>query len=375
MRADSERIPAHLLERHRHRTLNTLHTWLLASGSLLLLAVTAFIFAGVAGVVLALVFGGLTISMVRKAGPKMVLSMYKAEAVAPHHFPEGHRLLAELARRAGLPVAPKLYVVPSRTLNAFAVGGRDDSAIAVTDGLIRALSLREFAGVMAHEVSHIAHGDLKVMAFADMVARYTSFMSTVGIFTLFFNVLFAAGGYAVQVPWLAVLILVFSPTIGGLLQLALSRTREFDADLGAALLTGDPDGLASALVKLETAQRRTWEAMMLPGARIPDPSLLRTHPPTRERVARLMAIKERRDDLPSLVAARQPVRARTAVPTVPRRFGSRADADISRLASFIEADGVAPLEIGDALRPSRPEGLSEPDGRPRIRIRRGGVWW
>ena len=87
------------------------------------------------------------------------------------------------------------------------------------------------------------------------------------------------------------LVLIAAPTVGGLLQMALSRTREFDADLGAAMLTGDPDGLASALRKLERAHGKLWEGLMLPGGRIPDPSVLRTHPHTEERVARLMALK------------------------------------------------------------------------------------
>ena len=129
------------------------------------------------------------------------------------------------------------------------------------------------------------------MAFADMVSRFTSFMSTVGLISLVLNLLGFAGGYGAQVPWLAVLVLLAAPTVGGLLQMALSRTREFDADLEAAMLTGDPDGLASALTKLERAQSRLWEGLVLPGGRIPDPSILRSHPATADRVARLMALK------------------------------------------------------------------------------------
>ncbi len=98
----------------------------------------------------------------------------------------------------------------------------------------------------------------------------------------------ARGG---SVPWLAVAVLLAAPTVGGLLQMALSRTREFDADLGAAMLTGDPDGLASALVKLERMQGRRWESMVLPGGRTPDPSVLRTHPLTADRIARLNQLK------------------------------------------------------------------------------------
>jgi heat shock protein HtpX len=361
-----------------HRTLNLLHTWLLAAGSLGLLAVTAYVFAGGTGVVMALVFGALSVALVSRLSPKMVLSMYQAEPVSRRRFPEGLAILEELAQRAGLPAVPKLHVVPSHMLNAFAVGRREDSAIAITDGLIRSLTLRELAGVLAHEVSHIAHEDLRVMAFADMVSRYTSFMSTFGILTLFLNIGFMAGGYEVQIPWLAVLILVLSPTIGGLLQMALSRTREFDADLGAAMLTGDPDGLASALVKLETAQRRHWEAMMLPGGRIPDPSLLRSHPPTDQRVARLMSLK-RREDTPlgdSPAVNRRAATAGPSVPVIPGRFGRRRQEELRRLAEMLERAGIRPIHEGaTGERPAGRDGLCQPERGPRFRIRRGGVWW
>ena len=285
-------IPAiRLLAHHRNRAINTLHTWLLGAGSLLLLAVTAWAFGGAAGILYAVVFGAVSMLVVRRISPQMVLTMYKAKRVGEAEFPTGVRIVEELARRAALPAVPALYVIPSKMMNAFAVGRRDDAAIAVTDALARQLSARELAGVLAHEISHIAHEDVKVMALADMVSRFTSLMSTVGLLSLVLNLLGFAGGYAAQVPWLAVLVLLAAPTVGGLLQMALSRTREFDADLGAAMLTGDPDGLASALTRLEKAQGRIWESMMLPGGRIPDPSILRTHPLTAERVARLMALK------------------------------------------------------------------------------------
>lgn len=312
-----------IFARRRNRFMNTLHTWLLAGGSLLLLGVTAWTFGGVTGIVYAVIFGGISMWLVRRVSPQMVLAMYKAQPVSEADFPVGVAMVAELSRRAELLVVPQLYVIPSNMLNAFAVGRRDNAVIAVTDALARTLTQREFAGVLAHEISHIAHEDVRVMAFADMVARFTSFMSTVGLISLFLNLLGFASGYEAQVPWLGVLVMLSAPTIGGLLQLALSRTREFDADLGAAILTGDPDGLASALKKLERAQGRLWEGIVLPGGRVPNPSVLRTHPLTAERVARLSALKgaaeHARDD-----AARPPtVRPRPSlVPRVPPSGGT-----------------------------------------------------
>lgn len=368
MEHDPSAAPSALVEQRRHRALNTAHTWLLAGGSLALLAVTAWIFAGPLGIAGAIVFGALTLAAVRRISPQMVLTMYKAQPVSRTSFPAGVAIVEELGQRAGLPVPPKLYVVPSRMMNAFAVGRRDESAIAITDALAQRLSARELAGVLAHEVSHIAHEDVKVMALADMVSRYTSVMSTVGILSLFLNLGGMAGGYGEPVPWLAVLALVLAPTIGGLLQLALSRTREFDADLGAAMLTGDPDGLASALMKLERAQSGMWESLVLPGGRSPDPSILRSHPPTRDRVDRLMAFRDSDGQVP-LAPPPGPrvVRRPSLVPRIPMppRTGLGAQ-------SLMLAQDDAP-EPEDA--PACEAPLCVDEGGPRIRLRRGGAWW
>ncbi|MGF7007756.1 zinc metalloprotease HtpX [Aminobacter sp. BE322] len=356
-----------LLEHRRNRALNTLQTWLLGGGSLLLLAVTAWAFGGGTGILYAVVFGAVSMWAVRRISPQMVLSMYKARQVIPADFPAGFRIVEELARRAELPAVPKLYVIPSKMMNAFAVGRRDDAAIAVTDALARNLTPRELAGVLAHEISHIAHEDVKVMAFADMVSRFTSFMSTVGLVSLFFNLAGFAGGFRAQVPWLAVLVLLAAPTIGGLLQMALSRTREFDADLGAVTLTGDPDGLASALTKLERTQGRVWENILLPSGRIPDPSILRTHPLTADRVARLRALKS------ADIAAEAGDLPRTRRPSMVPRIRAHPGTYLPHGArGFINA---ANSDFADDTRPACGGPLNPPDGGPRIRVTRGGVWW
>ena len=363
-----------LFARRRNSTINTAHTWLLVAGSLALLAVTAWAFGGAAGIVYALAFGGISMWLVRRISPQMVLSMYNARAVSAAEFPVGVRIVAELAHRAGLTAVPKLYVIPSKLMNAFAVGRRDDSVIAITDALARTLTPRELAGVLAHEISHVAHEDIKVMALADMVSRFTSLMSTVGIISLFLNIgSYASGGTGGSVPWLAVAVLLASPTVGGMLQLALSRTREFDADLGAAALTGDPDGLASALTKLERMQGRRWE-IILPGGRTPDPSVLRTHPLTADRIARLSQLKTAADSIadtalvgPEIV--RQLPRRNSPVPKIrpTQHYG------LFGLLPFVD-DGSLPDAAGrDGPASDRP--LNPPQGEPRIHFRRGAVWW
>jgi heat shock protein HtpX len=156
---------------------------------------------------------------------------------------------------------------------------------------------------------------------ADVLNRITSFLSTLGLLGV--PLVFGTG---FQAPLFGLLLMIFAPTIGGLLQLGLSRAREYDADLDGASLTGDPEGLASALQFLEEKQGAKWESMMLPGSRLPHPSLLRTHPRTEERIARLQALKlDHRDQIVVKSDTQQP---RTSlVPPVARphvrwhRFG------------------------------------------------------
>ena len=275
--------------RRRHRLRNVLHTWLLILGSGALVALIAWILFGTAGLVWAALLTGVGLWSASQVSPRMVLGLYGAKRLSRFDLPELHHVVRQLSARADLPAMPELYYVPSRMMNAFAVGRPEESAIAVTDGLLRGLNLRQVASVLAHEISHVRNGDLQVMALGDVLTRLTSLMSTVGLIALAVSLpaMIAAG---MQVPWLALLLLVFAPTIGGLMQLALSRAREYDADLDAAGLTGDPQGLASALVTLERRQGRLWEGLLLPGSRLPDPSLLRTHPRTEERVERLMSL-------------------------------------------------------------------------------------
>lgn len=307
--------------RRRRKLKNTLHTWLLASGSLMLLTACAWALAGPGGVVWVALGGSVSLYVATHMSPKVVLRLYRARPIPEHVFVDGHRVMRILAQRAELPVVPQLYLVPSRMMNAFAVGNRDESAICVTDGLLRGLTLQEFAGVMAHEMSHVANGDLRVMALADVVSRMTSTMSMIGIFLVLFHLPALMEGDGV--PWLGISLLMIAPTIGGLLQLALSRTREYDADLDAVSLTGDPLGLAGALMKLEKAEGRMWEAMTLPGARLPDPSLLRTHPKTQERVKRIMELTPH-GELSTPLSGGAPKIGRSIVPTLGRpRFRAR----------------------------------------------------
>ena len=153
-----------------------------------------------------------------------------------------------------------------------------NAAIGVTDGILRGLNMGELTGVLAHEISHIEHNDIRVMAFADVISRVTSLFSSFGQFLLFINFPLLLVGMR-PFSWFAIILLIAAPTLSGLLQLAISRTREFDAEVGAVRLTGDAEGLASALQKLESYQANMFKRMLMPGHSSADPSTIPTPTP------------------------------------------------------------------------------------------------
>ena len=223
------------------------------------------------------------------ASARITLMLYRAQPIPVEAAPELWRVIQTLAERSGLPAIPALHYVPSPVVNAFAVGNRRHSAIALSDGLLRSLSLREIAGVLAHETAHIAYDDLRVMGLADSVSRLTSLFALAGQILLLLSLPMLMLGEA-TLNWLALAVLIFSPYLALLAQLGLSRVREFDADLSAVQLTKDPLGLASALVKIEQFTN-TWRAWLMPGWGNPEPSWLRTHPATEERIRRLASLE------------------------------------------------------------------------------------
>ena len=277
-------------ELDRHKRINSLHsTVLLLSMTALLMSLGALLW-GLSGAMVALIACGLIGLIGPRFSPALVLRMSRAQPL-PRHAAEGiHQVFEELSRRAELPAVPKLYYVPSRMLNAFAVGSNDDSAVAVTDGLLRVMNARELTGVLAHEISHIRHQDTRVMGLADFVSRVLGTISQIGQLALLISIPMALFGNSIGLGPLQLAAMIFAPLISTLLQMALSRSREFTADLGAVELTGDAAGLVSALRKLERIQRGGFWNTMVPGKRAPIPAALRTHPPTEQRVARLSEV-------------------------------------------------------------------------------------
>ncbi len=227
--------------------------------------------------------------------PRWLLHLYQARPLSPDQAPQLWMIVEELSRRAKLKTIPALFWIPSKTTNAFSVGHANDTAIALTDGLLELLTTRELTAVLAHETAHLAHNDMRLMGIADLISRLTHLMSSLGIILLLTTFTLMFFGYTPFSLW-GILLLIVSPSLSAVMQLGLSRIREFDADLSASELTGDPAGLACALGKIAYPHGRFWQKLLLPGYRRPEPSLLRTHPETGERIERLLEFEDRSDD-------------------------------------------------------------------------------
>jgi len=273
----------------RHSGANAAQAALLLLTMMLLAGGLAWLLGGPLLLLVAVGLVGLSFLGAGRLAPAVILRAYRARPITAAEAPQLAEVVRTLARRADLPRTPELWYLPSDVMNAFAVGLPDRSAIALSDGVLRRLSLREVAAVLAHETSHIAHLDTRLLGFADVTTRVTSRVSQLGLLLAVVTLPMQLMGLA-RFPLLLVALLLAAPLLSTLAQLALSRTREFDADLRAARLLGDPRPLASALHKMEVWNGSVLQRLrhLLPGGRLPEPSLLRSHPPTHERIERLL---------------------------------------------------------------------------------------
>ena len=257
---------------------------------------------GQAGFVIALVVAGAMNLGSWWWSDRLVLTMYRAQPVGPGQAPELEDIVRELTLRAGIPM-PRLYVIPESAPNAFATGrDPEHAAVAVTEGLLRALDHREIAGVLAHELAHVKHRDTLIMTVAATLAGAVSMLANIGQFAMIFG-----GGRSsddgedAPHPMFGLLGVLVAPFAAMLVQAAISRSREFLADEGGARLTRDPRALANALTKLDAWSRQVPMDAGNPATAhlfIVNPftggGLLRifsTHPSTEARVARLLALE------------------------------------------------------------------------------------
>lgn len=274
---------------------NWMKTSLLMAAIVALFGVVGGALGGKQGMVIALLFGGATNLWAYWFSDKMVLRMYNAREVDATSSPYLYNIVADLARRAQLPM-PKVYIIDEAQPNAFATGRNPEhAAVAATSGILQLLSERELRGVMAHELAHVKHRDILISTMSATVAGAISALAQFGMF-------FGGGnrdGEDRPNPLFQILVMFLAPVAAMIIQMAISRTREFGADRGGAEISGDPEALASALAKIQayaqgaplhTAEEHPATAQMmiinpLSGSSLR--SLFSTHPSTEERIARL----------------------------------------------------------------------------------------
>ncbi|HET9550194.1 MAG TPA: zinc metalloprotease HtpX [Candidatus Binatia bacterium] len=277
--------------------------------TILLAALTALVvwighmFGGANGAVIALVFAGAMNFFSYWFSDKIVLKMYGAQEISPNDDPELYGIVRELAGRAGLPM-PRVYVIPEETPNAFATGRNPEhAAVAVTQGIRRILDKRELAGVLAHELTHVKNRDILISSIAATLAGAISYLAHMAQWAAIFG-----GGSRDREEggsniFGLLFMMIVAPLAAMLIQMAVSRSREYMADAGGAKVSGDPLALASALRKLHmgaqniplqvsnaTASSTAHMFIVNPLTGGGLANLFSTHPAMEERIARLEAM-------------------------------------------------------------------------------------
>jgi heat shock protein HtpX len=281
--------------------MNQVKTFILMALLTVLLVWIGSLMGGRNGAIYALVFAGVMNFGVYWFSDRIVLAMYRAKAVTEAEEPSLYRIVRELALRGGIPM-PKVYIIPTDAPNAFATGRNPQhAAVAVTTGIKGLLNEEELKGVLAHELSHIRHRDILIGTIAATIAGAISMIASMARWGALFGGDDREGGGMAQL--VAMLVLTTLASIAALLiQLAISRSREYHADEGGAKLAGNPLFLARALAKLDAGAKRVpmqvnpstaHMFIVNPLGRGGVQSLFSTHPPLEERIRRLEAMAHR----------------------------------------------------------------------------------
>ena len=274
---------------------NWIKTSLLMAGIVALFGAVGMVLGGAQGMLIALVIGAGMNVFAYWNSDKVVLRMYNAQEVDAQTGGRYYAIVRELAANAGLPM-PRVYVINQAQPNAFATGRNPEhAAVAATTGIMQLLSERELRGVMAHELAHVRNRDILISTLSATVAGAISMLANFAMF-------FSGRGDDRPNPVVALAVMIIAPVAAMLIQMAISRSREFGADAGGAEISRDPEALASALRKIEAyakglsmpvadAHPETAQMMIInPLSGDGIKSLFSTHPSTDDRVAKLMAI-------------------------------------------------------------------------------------
>lgn len=283
--------------------MNALRTTALLAGLTVLLVLVGNLLGGAGGMVIALVFAAAMNLGSYWFSDRLVLKMHGARAVTEADAPELYGVVRDLAQRAQLPM-PAVYIMDSDTPNAFATGRNPShAAVAATRGLLRMMTREELRGVLAHELAHVRHHDTLIGAIAATFAGAIAMIAHMAQWAMIFGGMRGNqdnNGGGGLIGGLAMMIV--APLAATMIQMAVSRSREFAADKGGAEISGNPMGLANALRKLEQANQTQPMAsathnpstahlfIVNPLAGVNLGKLFSTHPPTAERIARLQAM-------------------------------------------------------------------------------------
>lgn len=270
--------------------LNFFQSFFIISVTAMLLSVASFLIYGITGIVIALFSWLFLALLIPVIDPQSVLKLYKGRKLDYYEAPNLYAALYNLSQNASLQNPPKIYFINDLSFTAFSTGTRNNSAIALSKGLVNILSERELYGVLAHEISHIKNNDIWVMQLTDIASRIAMAAAYLGqaILIILFPFIFFEDSF-----YFLLLFIVFLaiPPLILLMQLFLSRIREYGADIDAVILTGDPNGLKNALLKLDTIEENFFNRYFNPFYRSKELSVLRTHPDIKKRVKRLEELK------------------------------------------------------------------------------------
>jgi heat shock protein HtpX len=275
---------------------NTFKTALLLTALTLFLLFIGQHFGGQNGMILALIFAGLMNLVSYFFSDKIALAMYRAQPVTREQLPRVYTVVERLAGRIGIPT-PKIYVIPTDSPNAFATGRSPSHAsVAVTQGILNLLNDEELEGVLAHELGHVRNRDILISSIAATLAAAITFMARMGYWAGMFGGFGGRDNDREGGGLGTLLMLILAPFAAMLIQLAVSRSREYQADASGAHYTGNPYALASALQKLDAYSRRVPMAaspstahlfIVQPLLGVNFGSLFSTHPPIAKRIERL----------------------------------------------------------------------------------------